>query len=244
MTSWPVHNHPNFSRLDFWNGKSKKRCIVSMKALSRQNSRTQLWTRPSLTCFGPCKRTLYETGESKRSKMMARYSLKTARQCPCRGGRPSRRFLFTAVPEPLIIPNNRPKRRPRLRYSTAISLPFKKYVGLLDFASWDRLLRGSNICKTRPMRKRTPWSRYRSPATTTARLFLCWDRQEVTSLLYLSKDHDYVLRLMNLRRWLQEPELRKWLQGNRLFNLKHLSVEEISSLVEDTWDLLVKSRTL
>jgi len=54
----------------------------------------------------------------------------------------------------------------------------------------------------------------------------------------ISKDHGYVQRLCNLRKWLEVPEVREWLVGHRLFNLRHCTAAEIDSLVEETWDVL------
>lgn len=54
----------------------------------------------------------------------------------------------------------------------------------------------------------------------------------------LSPDHGYVQRLCNLRKWLQVPEIREWLVGHRLFNLRHFSAEEIDALVKETWGVL------
>ena len=57
----------------------------------------------------------------------------------------------------------------------------------------------------------------------------------------LSKDHGWVQRLGNLKRWLATPELRDWLVGHRLFNLGHYpSAEELDALVEETWTVLKK----
>ncbi|KAL3777907.1 hypothetical protein ACHAW5_007813 [Stephanodiscus triporus] len=54
----------------------------------------------------------------------------------------------------------------------------------------------------------------------------------------LSKDHGYVQRLSNLRKWLQVPEIRSWLVGHRLFNLGHFTAEDMDTLVEETWNVL------
>ena len=54
----------------------------------------------------------------------------------------------------------------------------------------------------------------------------------------ISTSHGYVQRLSNLNRWLQVPEIRNWLVGHRLFNLRDYNVEEIDALVDETWDVL------
>jgi hypothetical protein len=56
----------------------------------------------------------------------------------------------------------------------------------------------------------------------------------------LTKSHGYVRRLANLRKWLQVPEIRGWLAGHRLFNLGHLTAEDMDALVEETWSVLEK----
>ena len=54
----------------------------------------------------------------------------------------------------------------------------------------------------------------------------------------ISSNHGYVQRLSNLRKWLRVPEVRDWIVTNRLFNLRHLTVDEIDVLVDDTWRVL------
>ena len=54
----------------------------------------------------------------------------------------------------------------------------------------------------------------------------------------VSSGHGYVQRLGNLRKWLRVPEIRGWLVGHRLFNLGHLSAEDMDALVEETWNVL------
>lgn len=54
----------------------------------------------------------------------------------------------------------------------------------------------------------------------------------------LSSNHGYVQRLCNLKQWLQVPDVRDWLVSNRLFNLRHKTVEEIDLLVDDTLRVL------
>mmetsp|Transcript_12526 Transcript_12526/g.17990 ORF Transcript_12526/g.17990 Transcript_12526/m.17990 type:complete len:541 (+) Transcript_12526:167-1789(+) len=54
----------------------------------------------------------------------------------------------------------------------------------------------------------------------------------------ISTSHGYVQRLSNLNRWLKVPEIRNWLVGHRLFNLRNYNVEEIDALVDETWDVL------
>lgn len=56
----------------------------------------------------------------------------------------------------------------------------------------------------------------------------------------ISNEHGYVQRSRNLKKWLQLPEMRNWLVGHRLFNLRHLTVEEIDVLVDETWNALEK----
>lgn len=54
----------------------------------------------------------------------------------------------------------------------------------------------------------------------------------------ISPGHGYVQRLSNLNRWLQVPEIRNWLAGHRLFNLRNYNAEEIEELVDDTLGVL------
>ena len=54
----------------------------------------------------------------------------------------------------------------------------------------------------------------------------------------VSPSHGYVQRLSNLSKWLQVAEIRNWLEGHRLFNLRHCNAEEMDELVKDTWDVL------
>eukprot|EP00584_Thalassiosira_punctigera_P023943 CAMPEP_0172555484 /NCGR_PEP_ID=MMETSP1067-20121228/58442_1 /TAXON_ID=265564 ORGANISM="Thalassiosira punctigera, Strain Tpunct2005C2" /NCGR_SAMPLE_ID=MMETSP1067 /ASSEMBLY_ACC=CAM_ASM_000444 /LENGTH=531 /DNA_ID=CAMNT_0013344007 /DNA_START=157 /DNA_END=1752 /DNA_ORIENTATION=+ len=54
----------------------------------------------------------------------------------------------------------------------------------------------------------------------------------------ISGDHGLVQRLHNLREWLRVPEIRGWLVGHRLFNLRHRGAEDIDALVEETWNAL------
>ena len=56
----------------------------------------------------------------------------------------------------------------------------------------------------------------------------------------LTRSHGYVRRLANLRRWLRVPEIRGWLAGHRLFNLGHLTAEDMDALVDETWSVLEK----
>jgi hypothetical protein len=56
----------------------------------------------------------------------------------------------------------------------------------------------------------------------------------------VSSGHGYVQRLGNLRKWLRVPEIRGWLVGHRLFNLGHLSAEDMDGLVKETWNVLEK----
>lgn len=46
---------------------------------------------------------------------------------------------------------------------------------------------------------------------------------------------NYVQRLSNLRKWLQVPELADWLVGNRLFNLGDRTANELTAMVDETW---------
>jgi len=54
----------------------------------------------------------------------------------------------------------------------------------------------------------------------------------------LSSGHGFVQRLSNLKKWRSIPELRKWLEHHRLFNLKALGDAGVEKLVEETWDIL------
>jgi hypothetical protein len=54
----------------------------------------------------------------------------------------------------------------------------------------------------------------------------------------ISPNHGYVQRLSNLNNWLQVAEVRNWLVGHRLFNLRQYSAKVIDTLVEETWDVL------
>jgi L-lysine 6-monooxygenase (NADPH-requiring)/NAD(P)-binding Rossmann-like domain len=55
----------------------------------------------------------------------------------------------------------------------------------------------------------------------------------------LSASHGYVQRLLNVRQWLQVPELRHWLIGHRLFNLGHYpNAEAVEQMVEEIYAVL------
>eukprot|EP00986_Skeletonema_menzelii_P014570 scaffold9780_cov80-Skeletonema_menzelii.AAC.7 len=54
----------------------------------------------------------------------------------------------------------------------------------------------------------------------------------------ISPSHGYVQRLSNLNKWLQVAEIRDWLPGHRLFNLRHYNTRDMDSLVEETLDVL------
>eukprot|EP00984_Skeletonema_dohrnii_P029718 scaffold20574_cov198-Skeletonema_dohrnii-CCMP3373.AAC.2 len=54
----------------------------------------------------------------------------------------------------------------------------------------------------------------------------------------ITLSHGYVQRLRNLNKWLQVAEIRNWLVGHRLFNLRNYSAVEIDTLVDETWDVL------
>ncbi len=76
-----------------------------------------------------------------------------------------------------------------------------------------------------------------SPDPTQAKLSLGPSSGDVG---VLTKNHGYVQRLTNLRKWLRVPEIRGWLVGHRLFNLGHLAAEELDAMVEETWCVLEK----
>jgi hypothetical protein len=54
----------------------------------------------------------------------------------------------------------------------------------------------------------------------------------------LSSDHGFVQRLANLRKWRSVPELRKWMENHRLFNLKGLGDAGVGKLVDEAWTVL------
>ena len=56
----------------------------------------------------------------------------------------------------------------------------------------------------------------------------------------ISDNHGYVKRLSNLKKWLQVPEIRDWLVGHRLFNLRDYTADDIETLVKDTHETLEK----
>jgi hypothetical protein len=60
----------------------------------------------------------------------------------------------------------------------------------------------------------------------------------------LTRDHGLVQRLLNLQQWLQRPELRDWLVGHRLFNLRHKSVEDMERMVDETVAVLEEAAIL
>lgn len=58
----------------------------------------------------------------------------------------------------------------------------------------------------------------------------------------LSPAHGFVQRLVNVRQWLQVPELRDWLVGHRLFNLGHYTnADAIQAMVDETWSIALQS---
>lgn len=58
----------------------------------------------------------------------------------------------------------------------------------------------------------------------------------------LSRSHGYVQRVTNLRSWLQQPKLRSFLLGHRLFNLGHYpDMEKVERLVEEIWQVLTQA---
>ena len=56
----------------------------------------------------------------------------------------------------------------------------------------------------------------------------------------ISADHGYVQRVSNLKKWLDIPEMRKWFVGHRLFNLGHLSEQQIVGMVEQIMEVMVE----
>ena len=57
----------------------------------------------------------------------------------------------------------------------------------------------------------------------------------------ISKDHGLVQRVRNLERWLNVPELKTWLEEHRLFNLGHLSGQQMVGLVEEVMEVLLEA---
>ena len=55
----------------------------------------------------------------------------------------------------------------------------------------------------------------------------------------ISKDHGLVQRVRNLERWLSVPEIKKWLEGHRLFNLGHLDGQQMVGLAEQIMEVLL-----
>ena len=55
----------------------------------------------------------------------------------------------------------------------------------------------------------------------------------------ISKNHGLVQRVRNLERWLNVPELKGWLEGHRLFNLGHVSGQQMVGIVEEIMEVLL-----
>ena len=57
----------------------------------------------------------------------------------------------------------------------------------------------------------------------------------------ISAKHGYVQRVSNLKKWLDVPEMKKWLVGHRLFNLGHLNEQQIVGIVEEVMEVMVEA---
>jgi len=61
------------------------------------------------------------------------------------------------------------------------------------------------------------------------------------SVAALTPDHSWIQRLLNLKQWLQIPELRDWLVQHRLFNLNHYdTAKDVEYMVNETYQILLK----
>lgn len=57
----------------------------------------------------------------------------------------------------------------------------------------------------------------------------------------VTSDHPFVQRAQNLRMWMDKPELRDWVFGNRLFHMAGAEPEIVSSRLEYIFKVLQKN---
>eukprot|EP00536_Pseudo-nitzschia_multiseries_P010423 jgi/Psemu1/289080/fgenesh1_pg.318_\ len=56
----------------------------------------------------------------------------------------------------------------------------------------------------------------------------------------VTRDHPFVQRAHNLRRWLDHPDLREWVVANRLFHMAHSDPKALAARLDRTFEILGK----